>query len=280
MPAKVLGGLEEVPAGIDPRKELVRWLTSSDNQMFSRNLANRIWAQLLGRGVVDPIDDFRVSNPPTNPALLDALSKRLVELKFDLRGLTRDICNSRVYQLSGTPTPSNRLDTRQFSHFQMRRLRADVLLDSIVAITESPRKYAYFPEGTTAMEFFPMHTYQGGQTPEYGDSFFHTFGRAGRNTVAVSTKLQPTLSQALHLAVGDSVRDRLSAGGVVKKLVETKSTPEDIIDELFVRVLCRRPTSSEMTRVRAVVGDDVKDQAVYEDLFWSLLNSTEFLFNH
>jgi len=280
MPAKVLGGLEPVPPGVDPRKGLVRWLTSADNELFSRNLANRIWAQLLGRGVVDPVDDVRVSNPPTNPALLDALAKRFVELKFDLRGLTRDICNSRVYQLSGTPTPTNKLDTRHFSHFHMRRLRADVLLDSIVAITESPRRFPNFPEGTSALDFFPMHVYQSGQQPEYGDPFFHTFGRAGRNSVAVSTKLQPTLPQALHMMVGDSLRDRLSSGGVVKKLVETKSTPEDIVDELFIRVLCRRPTSSEMTRIRAVVGDAVKDQAIYEDVFWSLLNSTEFLFTH
>ncbi len=280
MSAKVLGGLEEVPAGVDPRKELVRWLTSADNHLFSKNLANRIWGQLLGRGIVDPVDDFRVSNPPTNPALLDALAKRLVELKFDLRGLTRDICNSRVYQLSGKPTPSNQLDTRHFSHFHMRRLRADVLLDSIVAITESPRRFSHFPEGTAAIDFFPMQIYQAGQQPEYGDPFFHTFGRAGRNTVAVSTRLQPTLPQTLHLMVGDSLRDRLTSGGVVKKLMKSKSTPEEIIEELFVRVLCRRPTSSEMTRVRAVVGDAVKDQAVYEDLFWSLLNSTEFLFTH
>ena len=280
MPAKVLGGLEPAPPGVDPRKGLVRWLTSADNELFSRNLANRIWAQLLGRGVVDPVDDVRVSNPPTNPALLDALAKRFVELKFDLRGLTRDICNSRVYQLSGTPTSTNKLDTRHFSHFHMRRLRADVLLDSIVAITESPRRFPNFPEGTSALDFFPMHVYQSGQQPEYGDPFFHTFGRAGRNSVAVSTKLQPTLPQALHMMVGDSLRDRLSSGGVVKKLVETKSTPEDIVDELFIRVLCRRPTPSEMTRIRAVVGDAVKDQAIYEDVFWSLLNSTEFLFTH
>jgi len=197
-----------------------------------------------------------------------------------LRGLTRDICNSRVYQLSGTPTSTNKLDTRHFSHFHMRRLRADVLLDSIVAITESPRRFPNFPEGTSALDFFPMHVYQSGQQAEYGDPFFHTFGRAGRNSVAVSTKLQPTLPQALHMMVGDSLRDRLSSGGVVKKLVETKSTPEDIVDELFIRVLCRRPTSSEMTRIRAVVGDAVKDQAIYEDVFWSLLNSTEFLFTH
>ena len=280
MPPRVLGGLEPVAGGGDPRQELARWLTAADNEFFSRNLANRIWAQLLGRGIVDPVDDIRVSNPPTNPALLEALAKRLVELKFDLRGLVRDICRSRVYQLAAHPTPSNRLDTRQFSHFQPRRLRADVLLDAIVAVTNVPRSFANFPEGTRAIDFYPFNiSTQTATVPEYGDTFFHTFGRSGRNTVAVATKLEPTLSQTLHLMVGDSLRDRL-AGDVVKKLVETKSTPQDIIESLFIRTLCRRPTATEIDDVLAIIPDAGKDPAPYQDLLWSLLNSTEFMFTH
>jgi hypothetical protein len=280
MPAKVLGSVEPVGGDGDPRKALAAWLTSPDNEMFSRNLANRIWAQLLGRGVIDPVDDIRVSNPPVNAPLLDALSKRLVEVKFDLRSLVRDICNSRVYQLSSQPNASNARDTRQFSHRHLERLRADTLIDSVVAVTGVPRKFEGFLTGTRAIDIYPKTS---GDTagPHYGDPFFHTFGRASRATVAAAeTKLEPTLSQALHLAVGDSVRDRLSKGGVVKTLIETKSTPEDIIDELFIRTLSRRPTTEEMTGMRELVGNDVKDQAVYEDIFWSLLNSTEFLFNY
>jgi len=283
MPPKVLGAIEPVPGGDDPRKALAEWLTSPDNELFSINLANRIWAQLLGRGVIDPVDDIRVSNPPVNPALLDALSKRLVEVKFDLRGLVRDICNSRVYQLSSRPNASNAADTRQFSHAHLRRLRADTLIDSIVAVTNVPRRFDGFVDGTRAIDVYPKAS---GTTevefgPYHGDAFFHTFGRASRSTVAArETKSEPTLSQALHMAVGDSVRDRLASGGVVKKLIETKSTPEDIIDDLFIRSLSRRPTPREMTAMRALVGDKVKDHAVYEDIFWSLLNSTEFLFNY
>ena len=280
MPAKVLGSIEPVPAGDDPRKELAKWLTSPANEMFSTNLANRIWAQLLGRGIIDPVDDIRVSNPPVNPALLDALSKRLVEVKFDLRSLVRDICNSRVYQLSSKPNPSNAADTRQFSHSHLRRLRADALIDSVVAVTNVPRKFDGFLVGTRAIDVYPKTS---GDTAgqHFGDPFFHTFGRASRATVAAAeTKREPTLSQALHLAVGDSVRDRLSSGGVIKTLIETKSTPEDIIDELFIRGLSRRPTTQEMTAMRELIGDGVKDQAVYEDILWSLLNSTEFLFNY
>jgi len=280
MPAKVLGGAEPVGGDGDPRKALAAWLTSPDNQMFSRNLANRIWAELLGRGVIDPVDDIRVSNPPVNSPLLDAISKRLVEVKFDLRSLVRDICNSRVYQLSSQPNASNARDTRQFSHWHLRRLRADTLIDSVVLVTGVPRTFNGFLQGTRAIDVYPKASGDtGGQ--HFGDPFFHTFGRASRATVAAAeTKLEPTLSQALHLAVGDSTRDRLAAGGVVKKLIETSSTPEGIIEGLFIRTLSRRPTTQEMSGMRGLVGDAVKDQAVYEDIFWSLLNSTEFLFNY
>ncbi len=280
MPAKLLGSVDPVSGGGDPRLELAKWLTSPDNDLFSRNLANRIWAQLMGRGVVEPVDDVRVSNPPVNGPLLDALAKRLVEVKFDLRSLVRDICNSRVYQLSSKPTPSNAGDTRQFSHSHLRRLRADAIIDSVVTVTDVPRNFVNFAAGTRAIDVYPRH--QGDTAgPHFADPFFHTFGAASRATVAAAeTKREPTLSQALHMIVGDSVRDRLSQGNVIKKLIETKSTPEDIIDELYVRTLSRRPTTAEMTGMRALVGDDVKDQAVYEDILWSLLNSTAFLFNY
>ena len=280
MPAKVLGSVEPVQGDGDPRAELAKWLTSPDNELFSRNLANRIWAQLMGRGVVEPVDDVRVSNPPVNGPLLDALAKRLVEVKFDLRSLVRDICNSRVYQLSSKPTPSNAGDTRQFSHSHLRRLRADALIDSIVMVTDVPRNFGNFAAGTRAIDVYPRH--QGDTAgPHHADPFFQTFGASTRATVAAAeTKREPTLSQALHMIVGDSVRDRLSQGNVIKKLIETKSTPEDIIDELYIRTLGRRPTTAEMTGMRAIVGDNVKDQAVYEDIFWSLLNSTAFLFNY
>ena len=280
MPAKVLGSVEPVSGDGDPRAELARWLTSPDNDLFSRNLANRIWAQLMGRGIVEPVDDVRVSNPPVNGPLLDALAKRLVEVKFDLRSLVRDICNSRVYQLSSKPTPSNAGDTRQFSHSHLRRLRADAIIDSVVTVTEVPRDFGNFAAGTRAIDVYPRH--QGDTAgPHFADPFFHTFGAASRATVAAAeTKREPTLSQALHMIVGDSVRDRLSQGKVIKNLIETKSTPEDIIDELYIRTLSRRPTTAEMTGMREIVGDNVKEPAVYEDILWSLLNSTAFLFNY
>ncbi|MDB5387867.1 MAG: hypothetical protein JWM11_3513 [Planctomycetaceae bacterium] len=280
MPAKVLGGESPVESSSDPRRALAQWLTSPDNKMFSRNLANRIWAHFLGRGIIEPVDDVRVSNPPVNGPLLTALSEHLVKSGFNLRALVRDICNSRVYQLSISPNASNARDTRQFSHARLRRLRSDILLDSIVAVTDSPRNFDGFPAGTKAVEYYPRSS-GGTEGPNFGDAFFATFGRSSRATIcACETKREPTLSQALHLVAGDTLRDRLASGGVVQKLVETKATPEEIIDGLFIRVLSRHPTTGELTATRALVGEAIKDQAAYEDIFWSLLNSTEFGFNH
>lgn len=280
MPAKVLGGINPVESGGDPRTELARWLTSPDNAMFSRNLANRIWAQLMGRGVIEPVDDVRATNPPVNEPLLDALSKSLVSSNFNLRTLVREICNSRVYQLSAQPNNSNKGDTRQFSHAHLRRLRADVLLDSVVTVTGVPRRFNGFPDGTKAIEYYPRES---GDTegPHFGDPFFSTFGRSSRATIcACETKREPTLSQTLHLAVGDTVRDRLAAAGAIKQLINAKSTPEQIIEELYIRSLCRLPTSDERNAFVRLVQESGNDPSIYEDIFWGLLNSTEFCFNH
>ncbi|WP_339743048.1 DUF1549 and DUF1553 domain-containing protein [uncultured Rubinisphaera sp.] len=280
MPARTLGATEPVEHDGDPRQQLADWLTSADNEMFSRNLANRIWAQLIGRGVVEPVDDVRISNPPTNEPLLRALSDHLVDSGFNLRSLVRDICNSRVYQLSSQPNESNRSDTRQFSHARLRRLRADVLMDSVVTVTNVPRNFSGFPEGTRAIDVYPRVA---GDTsgPQYGDQFFETFGRSSRATIcACETKSEPTLSQSLHMAVGDTLRARLGAGGYINELLDAKESPESIIKELFILALCRQPTPEEISSLLALIEDSPKDSAFYEDIFWGLLNSTEFAFNH
>jgi len=280
MPARALGEVTPVEHQGDPRRELARWLTSADNDLFSRNLANRIWAQLLGRGVVEPVDDVRVSNPPVNGPLLDALSDRLVESNFSLRSLVRDICNSRVYQLSARPNNSNKLDQRQFSRAKLRRMRADVLMDSVVTVTNVPRGFSGFPDGTRAIDVYPRTA---GDTsgPKFGDPFFETFGRSSRNTIcACETKLEPTLSQTLHMAVGDTLRSRLDAGGRIKQIVDSGKSPETVIDSLYVLALSRRATEQEKSSLTALVGETPTDIAVYEDILWGLINSTEFIFNH
>ncbi len=280
MPAKVLGAIDPVPGGGDPRTALAQWLTAPENAMFSRNLANRIWAQLMGRGVIEPVDDVRATNPPVNEPLLDALSHHLVDSRFHLRSLVREICNSRVYQLSAKPNASNRGDTRQFSHAHLRRLRADVLLDSVVTVTGVPRRFSGFPDGTRAIEYYPRES---GDTegPHFGEPFFATFGRSSRATVCASeTKREPTLSQTLHMAVGDTVRERLGQSGELKKRLDAKLKPDAMIEELYILVLARKPSADEVAYLRALVGKDENDAGAYEDIFWSLLNSTEFGFNH
>ena len=280
MPAKVLGAVQPVEHSGDPRRALAEWLTSSDNEMFSRNLANRVWAHFFGRGVIEPVDDIRVSNPPTNPQLLEALSKRLVESDFQLRSLARHICNSRVYQLSSQPNESNKLDTRQFSHARLRRLRADVLMDSVTTVTGSTRRFRGFPDGSRAIEVYPRASGDTGG-PKFADIFFEVFGRSGRQAVcACETKSEPTLSQTLHFAVGNTIDPRV-ASGRVKKLVETHDSPEAIINELFILALSRRATSEEVAAMSELLKDAKDDKVtIYRDIFWGLLNSTEFAFNH
>ncbi len=174
VPRRVLGGLEPIPAGRDPRIEMARWLTAPDNPLFARNLANRIWSHFFGRGIVEPVDDLRVSNPPSNQPLLDALTAKLVEHKFSLRALVRDICNSRTYQLSATPNETNTADRRQFSRASLRRLRADILLDAMSQATESFSRFGDAEAGTRAVEFYPRNG---------TDYFLDTFGRSQRKTV-------------------------------------------------------------------------------------------------
>jgi hypothetical protein len=280
MPARTLGANEPLDYTGDPRQQLADWLTSADNEMFSRNLANRIWAQLLGRGVIEPVDDVRVSNPPTNEPLLRALSEHLVDSDFNLRTLVREICNSRVYQLSSRPNDSNRLDTRQFSHAKLRRLRADVLMDSVVTVTGVPRNFSGFPTGTRAIDVYPRLSGDTGG-PQFGDQFFETFGRSSRATIcACETKTEPTLSQTLHLAVGDTLRSRLGAGGRINELLASNKTPETMIEELFVMALNRKPTPEELSSMQALLANAENDYSAYEDILWGLLNSTEFAFNH
>lgn len=278
IPAKTLGAVDPVEHSGDPRRALAKWLTSPENEHFSRNLANRIWAQLLGKGVVEPVDDMRVSNPPVNGPLLDALSDHLVESNFDLRTLVRDICNSRVYQLSSRPNTTNKMDTRQFSRAYMRRLRPEIISDSVVAVTGQTRGFSWFPQGTKAIKHYPR-TAGATSGPHYGDAFFETFGRSSRATVSsTELKLEPTLSQALHMQVGNTVQPRLG-NNKLKKIVANSETPAEALEDLFILTLSRKPTEHEMSGLSQLIGENNKDVKVYEDIFWSLLNSTEFSFN-
>jgi len=277
VPAKLLGAVEPVGGEGDPRKALAAWVRDPGNDLFNRNIVNRLWAHLLGVGIIEPVDDVRATNPPANGPLLEALAARFVEQGRRLRPIIRDICSSRVYQLSVAPTPSNAADQRQFSHARVRRLRADVLLDSIVAVTGVPRSLPRLPTGTKAINYI-------NRTPdsESGDFVLDTFGQSARNSVcACDTSVDPSLSQVMHLLVGDTVGPRVQTAaksGVLKKIVDDHSTPEGVIEAIFIRVLSRRPTSAEMGAMLQLVVEN-KAPAIYEDIFAGLLASNEFLFN-
>jgi hypothetical protein len=279
VPAKFLGGDAPETKGpdgkaTDPRTALADWLTSKDNKWFRENLANRIWAQFFGRGIVDPVDDVRISNPPSNRELLEALGQHLADYNFDARKLIRDICTSRIYQLSSVPNATNRDDDSQFSHARLRRLRADVLLDSIAEVTDTPTPFPQMPGGLRSVQL-----YQGNHLSN--NYFLKTFGLCSRDSVNVSeTRLEPTLAQALHLVNGDTVQGKVERSPVISKMLDAGRKPDDIVETLFVRALARKPSEPERKKLLVLATANPKDRKGYEDVLWALLNSSEFEFNH
>ncbi|MFN9753128.1 MAG: DUF1549 domain-containing protein [Planctomycetota bacterium] len=272
MPPKYLGGAQPETAGQDRRKLLAGWLASKENEMFTQNLANVVWAHFFGRGIVNEVDDVRVSNPPSNPELLAELGKKFAEYNFDFKSVVRDICNSRTYQLDTQTNPTNELDSNNFSHSQLRRIRAEVLLDVISQITETQNKFRGLPTGARAVQIAD------GNTSTY---FLNTFGRATRETVcSCEVKMEPNLSQALHLINGDTVQQKIQQGQVIDKLLSAGKTPEQVIEELYLRCRSRLPQDSELAALRAGLAETPEPKVFLEDLFWSLLNSPEFVFNH
>jgi hypothetical protein len=273
VPPKFLGGDTPDLKGRDRRLVLADWLASSDNPYFARNMANLVWQHFLGVGIIEPVDDVRVSNPPSNTELLDELAKKMVEYKYDFRRLVRDICLSRTYQLASTVNETNAGDERNFSHAAVRRIRAEVLLDCISQVTEANEKFRGLPLGARAVHIAD------GRTSNY---FLKTFGRASRETVcSCEVKMEPNLSQALHLLNGRSVTEKVQNGGVVKRLLKEKKSPDQIIDELYARCLSRKPTAEESGRLSVAIKEGGEDkESVLNDIFWALLNSKEFIFNH
>ena len=272
MQPKFLGGAVPDVEGHDYREVLAKWLASPDNKFFARNFANVIWSHHFGRGIVDPVDDVRVSNPPSNPELLDELARRFTESGYDLRALVREICNSRTYQLSTLPNDTNRADEHNFSRQQVRRIRAEVLLDGISQVTETNNRFPRLPVGARSVQIVD------GAVSNY---FLDTFGRAKRETVcACEVNVEPNLSQAFHLLNGENTNGKIATGNVTGKLLEQGWDSSRILDELYIRCLSRVPTESERTRLVVAVEQAPDRNEALQDLFWALLNSKEFMFNH
>lgn len=255
----------------DPRIKLVDWMTDPKNEYFSGNMVNRLVRHFLGVGLVEPVDDLRASNPPTNPELWQALNREFTQ-KFDLKHMMRLILNSRTYQLSSTTRPSNEKDTRFYSHYYARRLPAEVLLDALSQATRVPDSFPGYPLGMRAV-----------QLPDSGlkSYFLSLFGRSERVTACACERSgEVTMPQLLHLQNGESVVMKLRApeGRLAKLLKESRTEPQ-IVEELFLATLSRRPTPQESTVIGKSLTEGPKDE-VLRDLFWALLNSKEFCFNH
>ncbi len=272
MPPKFLGGDVPDVKGKDRRVVLASWLASKDNPYFAPNLANIVWAHFFGRGIIDEVDDVRVSNPPVNPELLAALAAKFTEYNYDFKKLVRDICTSRTYQLSTRTNETNEKDDRNFSHAKIRRLRAEVLLDAITQVTTTKNKFAGLPLGARAVQI------ANGNTSTY---FLTTFGRAKRASVcACEVKMEPNLSQALHLINGATVHAKIQQGKLIETRLSESKSPHEIIEEIYIRCLTRKPTEQEIAQLDKAVAEDEDTRRVLEDIFWALLNSQEFVFNH
>ena len=274
---RFLGGPTPViKDGAGRRRALAAWLTAKDNPWFARNAANMVWAHLFGAGLVHEPDDVRVSNPPANPALLDALAARLVGSDYDLAGLVRHICTSRAYQRASSaaadqPPLDEGRDDRTHARAHPRRLRAEVLLDAISQVTGAPHDFRGLPAGARAIEV------PDGATT---DEFLTTFGRSARESVCTcEARIEPNLGQALHLLNGETVHRKLREGKLVPRLWKELQDPAAVVRALYLRALARPPRAEELAGLLPLLAGRDPVPAL-EDLLWALLNSREFLFNH
>jgi hypothetical protein len=257
---------------VDRREVFANWLTSPDNPYFARNSANRIWYHLFGRGIVEPVDDIRGSNPPSHPELLDALARDLVEHRFDRKHLIRTILRSRTYQFGWKPTPTNGDDEQYFSHARVRPLQAEQLLDAIGSATGVRERFAGFPAGTPAMAL---------PDGELKHPFLEAFGRPARAMACECERgNDTTMGQALHLVGSTLVQEKLcNDSGRVAKLVASGKSDAEIIDELFLATLCRYPTKEENAALASRLQKSPEQRRhVAEDILWALVNHREFLF--
>lgn len=280
MAHRFLGGEFVDVKNKDPRKVLADWMTTSDNQLFRRNLANRIWGHFFGRGIVHPIDDVRISNPASNEPLLEELGRRLgKDYRYDARKLVRDICLSRTYQTSPTTNESNISDASRFSHAYLRRLRSDVLFDCLSQALE----YKHPFRRSTAERAVVM--FEGGRYDNFNSYFFSTFGQAKRESVCTcETQTDASLSQALHLINGGTIDSTFQRNPVlIPRLMKEHSDSAAIVRALYIRILTRRPTPKELSAMLDLnpkSPDQRIQQKFYSSVAWALVNSNEFLFNH
>jgi hypothetical protein len=256
----------------DRRKVLADWMTSPENPWFARATVNRFWRQLMGKGLVEPVDDFRPTNPPADPALLDVLARNFVEHHYDVRYLLRTILNSKTYQLSSIPKPANSDDEIDYSRYYMRRLTAEQMLDSVVEITGVPEKFlAYYP-GVRAVNLAD------GGVPS---SFLDMYDRPKRDAAKCERNENVSLRQAMNMMAGDTVNQKIrSDRGNLARMIGDGLTDDQITEHFYLASLSRYPTTSEKEMCRTAIGKASSRRAGLENVVWALLDSNEFLYNH
>lgn len=273
------GDFEQEKAGEDVRYKLAQWVTNPKNPYFARASVNRFWKFFMGRGIVEPVDDFRVTNPPANEPLLEALAGDFVKSGYSLKELERRILNSRTYQLSSIPNSLNRDDNVNYSHFLVRRLMSEQIIDSMTLVTDVPEKLPSMPLGTRAMSV-PVLPFL---KPHY---MMKVFGRNDLREVICERDSQPSVAQVMHLVSGETVQRQITSpgGNLDTWLSEPGLSDHDLVGRLYLAALSRPPFEDEAAAaLKPLDGAAVNTQTrrrAYEDLLWALFNSKEFLFHH
>ena len=279
--------MEDIPADDDPRLRLVDWMSDTKNPFFAKAVVNRYWKHFFGRGLIEPEDDIRDTNPPTNPKLLAALEAHFISSGFDLKDLVRTITRSQTYQFSFRADDRNRSDTQNFSRFYPKRLPAEVLLDAIDQLTGATTTFNNLPAGTRAIAL-PDNSYNN------SSPFLKVFGRPESASVCECERTQSSsLSQSLHLINAADIRAKLSTPkGRADRFATENRPPLENTRELYIAAFSREPTSAEVLFSQTYLAEPRIDsegkpldvtralQENYEDLLWAVINTKEFLFNH
>jgi hypothetical protein len=274
VPPRFLGGEQPELQPNQRRQKLAQWLTAPENPWFAKHMANMIWAWFMGRGIVEPVDDVRLSNPPSNEALLQYLAKVFKDHHFRIRPLVKEICLSQTYQRSSSTVADNEVDERYFSHAPIRRVRSEVLWDMLCQATDNPQKLPGLPKGESATALIDG---------KLSDHFLKTFGRASHQSVcSCEVVTEPNLSQALNLLNGDMVQASLEKSGLIAKYLKTFS-PEETFQKLTWKAYNRQPSAEEVEYFKQQIDttpplSSVAIKEILEDFYWAMLNGREFAF--
>lgn len=274
-PQPLDGEAIEFESEIDRRIHLADWLTSPENDYFARSIANRVWANFFGAGLVESVDDMRLTNPASNPELLGAVADHLVDHDYDLKSLMRAILQSHAYQRSSVALPENKAETRFYSRYYPRRLMAEVMLDVLSQASGAPTAFPGYPAGWRAIQLPDSNV----------DSYFlKTFGRPERViTCECERTEEPSMVQVLHISNGKGINEKLAqSGNRIDQLLAANASDEQIVRDAYLSALCREPTSEECDSILAVLKETPAEERsmAIEDVFWGVLSSKEFLFNH